>query len=163
MIGETTPAVQHGPDCACTRCQGFSPGNQLAVRHGAYSTFRTSRRSAQLGAEIRDVMPLYDESDEVQVRLLGTTLARCEAASVALDKLDEALAGMEGSDLVNGLESLQRLRSDLRSWIRLAARLADGLGLSPLARGRLGVSVAQVGTEQARRALLERYTAEEGT
>ena len=83
MIGETTPAVQHGPDCACTRCQGFSPGNQLAVRHGAYSTFRTSRRSAQLGAEIRDVMPLYDESDEVQVRLLGTTHAAGVAVSTA--------------------------------------------------------------------------------
>jgi hypothetical protein len=154
---------QHGPDCGCHRCQGAQPGNQLARRHGAYSTFGTSKRGAQLAAEIRDVMPVYDESDEVHVRLLGTTLARCEAASVALDKLDEALAQMNGADLVKGLDSLQRLRSDLRSWIRLAARLADGLGLSPLARGRLGVSVAQIGTEQARRALLERYTGREVT
>ena len=39
--GRTPAVVEHGPDCGCTRCQGFSPGNLAAKTHGATSERQT--------------------------------------------------------------------------------------------------------------------------
>ncbi len=146
----------HLDGCTCARCVGFEPGNALALRHGAYSTVYLGKRAAQLAAEVRDTAPVYEECDEPTVRLLALTLARVEAATRASDRLDELADG--GSPLAPyQSEMYGRLRQDLRGWIGTAIRLAAELGLTPLARGRLDVSVAQIQTERTRRDLLERY------
>jgi hypothetical protein len=113
-------------------------------------------RAAQLAAEVRDVAPVYEECDEPVVRLLALTLARVEAAARAIDRLDELA---DGSSPLAPYQSdvYESLRRDLRGWVGTSARLAGELGLTPLARGRLGVSVAQIRTEQTRQELLAKY------
>ena len=149
-------ASTHGENCSCVRCRGFKPGNSLGLRHGAYSTLHLGKRAAQLAADIRDTAPVYEEADEHVVRLLALTLARVESAAKALDRLDELADGSSPlgpySSEVGG-----RLREDLRHWIGTATKLAAELGLTPLSRGRLGVSVAQIRTEQTRQELLAKY------
>ena len=88
---------KHNENCACDRCTGWLPANTASLRHGAYSTVHLGKRAAQLAAEIRDTAPVYEEADEPVVRLLGMSLARVEAASRAIDRMDE-LAG-DGSPL----------------------------------------------------------------
>ena len=75
-----------------------------------------------------DVGSLYRPSDEIMVRLLAIVLARIEAASTALEQASPG--------------DLQRLEADLRGWINTARRIANDLGLSPTARGKLGLDVA---------------------
>jgi hypothetical protein len=52
---------------------------------------------------------------------------------------------------------LARLRDDLRSWLRLSASLANDLGLTPMARSRLGLNTVRARGEALRQHLLERY------
>jgi hypothetical protein len=152
----------HGPSahtegCDCVRCTGFPTGNTFSQRHGAYSTLHLGKRAAQLAAEVRDTAPVYEDCDEPTVRLLALTLARVEAATKALDKIDQlATSGTDGIAVYQS-ELHARLRQDLRGWIHTSVKLAAELGLTPQARGRLGVSVAQIQTERTRRELLERY------
>jgi hypothetical protein len=147
---------QHGADCKCVRCTGWPKGNTLSLRHGAYSTLHLGKRAAQLAAEVRDTCPVYEDCDEPVVRLLALTLARVEAATKALDRIDQLANGADGIAVYQS-ELHARLRQDLRGWIHTSVKLAAELGLTPQARGRLGVSVAQIQTERTRRELLERY------
>ena len=41
-------ASAHGPDCACTRCRGFEPGNKLAEGHGRELTSLSGWEPADL-------------------------------------------------------------------------------------------------------------------
>ena len=68
-------------------------------------------------------------SDEPAVRLLSLAFGRLERAQVALDqaKPDEAA----------------RLRSDALGWANAARRLLNDLGMTPLARSRLGLTLAR--------------------
>jgi hypothetical protein len=146
----------HTADCDCVRCTGFPKGNTLSVRHGGYSTLWLNKRAAQLCAEIRDTAPVYEDCDEPVVRLLGLTLARVEATTKALDRIDQLAQESDGLAAFQA-ELHARLRQDLRGWIHTSVKIAAELGLTPQARGRLGVSVAQIQTERTRRELLERY------
>ena len=147
---------KHDEDCACNRCQGWQSGNAVSLRHGAYGTVHLGDRAAQLAAEIRDIAPVYEDCDDYVVRLLALTLARVEAATRAIDRMDELADG--GSPLAAYQSALyESLRRDLRGWVGTSAKLASELGLTPLARGRLGVSVAQIRTEETRQALLAKY------
>jgi hypothetical protein len=120
---------KHGENCECAKCLPFPKGNTLSLRHGAYSTVYLSKRAAQLAAEIRDVAPVYEECDEPVVRLLATTLARVEAATKALDKIDELAQGGDRDSLaVFASELHTRLRQDLRGWVHTSTRLAVELG-----------------------------------
>jgi hypothetical protein len=147
---------KHDDACTCAHCEGFQPGNTISLKHGAYSTVHLGKRAAQLAAEIRDTAPVYEDADEPAVRLLALTLARVEAAAKAIDRMDELADG--GSPLAAYQSQLyDSLRRDLRGWIGTSMRLAAELGLTPLSRGRLGVSVAQIRTEQSRQQLLAKY------
>jgi hypothetical protein len=61
------------------RCP-FLPGNDLAVKHGAYATVALGPRVDELAEDIRDLVPGYTPCDEVAVRLLCLALARQERA-----------------------------------------------------------------------------------
>jgi hypothetical protein len=141
---DSTLVTTHGSACGCVRCAGFQPGHELSLRHGAYSTIRLSARAAELRDELVAVMPIYSPADEPTVRLLALALARCEAATAALDEADEMTEGKPLAPyLIENAGALARLREDLRSWLSTSAKLANSLGLSPLSRSRLGLNVAR--------------------
>lgn len=119
---------RHGPECACTRCRGFQPGNALSARHGAYATVKLGPRVDELVELIRPDVPMVRPADELTIRLLAVTLARLERAL-------EALEGGPAADMA-------RLEADARGWVNRATSLSDKLGLNPMARARLGVDVA---------------------
>src|SRR5881392_3791743 len=81
---------EHGPGCPCTRCRGFVPGNEVAVKHAAYVGLRAdlSRAIERLGPEvveeaetIRSLVPGYCESDELAVSDLAVTRVRIKRAA----------------------------------------------------------------------------------
>jgi hypothetical protein len=86
-------------------------------------------RADEIAAEIREVVPAYRPSDEITVRLLAVTLARSERAFAALE---DAAPG-----------DLARLEQDARGWVNRATALVDKLGMTPTARARLRLDVAQ--------------------
>lgn len=144
----------------------FQPGHDLSVRHGAYSTLKLAPRADELATELRQVMPWYGPADEVAVRLLALTLARIEAATAALDVVDDRLDGIRTADETKRAQrlrayvtdgepenlagSLQRLRDDLKGWIRLSRSLANDLGMTPTARAKLGLDLVQARSAQSR-------------
>lgn len=130
MTVERNGAAQHGSDCRCTRCAGFEPGHELSLSHGAYSKLKLTKRAGELVDELRDLVTRYRPSDEPLVRLLAMTWARLEAAMDALEGADDP-------------GKLQRLEHDLRLWVNTARRLLADLGMSPTARARMGLDVAQ--------------------
>jgi hypothetical protein len=155
--------------CKCKRCVGlngaddgvrFERGNELAMRHGALvgaQRLANDPATVALADGIRASMPTYVASDEVTIELLAITMRRVERATAAVDVAD----GMIGERPLAAYNfkgpELKALRDDLRGWIRLCANLADSLGMSPLARSRLGLNVAM--TRRALGAeLVERYT-----
>jgi hypothetical protein len=134
----------------------FERRNSAATKHGAYSTLRVGPRAAELADEIREAMPLRSPADEATLRLLALALARVEAASAALDRVDQNSASELSPYMIESAPQLGRLREDLRSWLSTAAKLAASLGLTPVSRAKLGLNVAM--TERALGGtLLERY------
>lgn len=92
------------------------------------------------------------------MRLLALVLARIEAATAALDKVDEATAGRElAAYTADAAPGFQRLREDLRGWISVAARFADALGLTPTSRAKLGLDLTRAKGEALRAHLAEQY------
>lgn len=149
----SAPVRLHGDGCGCTRCTGFTPGHDLSVRHGAYSNgLALKERAAELAEQIREDMPHYSNADEGMVRLLSIVEVRIEKAYAAIERADDAAANELSSYLGGDAGAmLERLRSDLRAWIRLARSLRGDLALGTAARGRLGldVALAQRANEQA--------------
>lgn len=139
--GSVSAAHGHGPECACTRCTGFLPGNELAfqpgnalaLRHGARAMLRLAPRAAELADELAALVPASSPSDEPTVRLLALVLARVEAANDYLAEhgiLDE-----------NGVP--RPVLKMLSTWENSAARLLDRLGCTPTSRGALGLSLVR--------------------
>lgn len=120
--------LEHGPECACTRCRGFQPGHELSIRHGAYAVVRLGERTAELAAQLQELVPAYWPADSVAVQLLALTLARAEAAVAALES---AKPGEHA-----------RLESDLRGWVNRSAQLVNALGMTPTSRSRLRLDLA---------------------
>jgi hypothetical protein len=96
-------------------------------------------------------------SDEQTIWLLAITLRRVERGTAAVEQADAVIGPDRPLAAYGDKLELKALREDLRGWIRLAAQLAESLGLSPQSRSRLGLNVAMT-----RRALgvelVERYT-----
>ncbi len=148
----------HGDTCPCDRCVGYQPGNTAAKKRGAWvSEARLLRdpRVAEIAAETRSSMPWYMPADEPTVLLFSCTLTRVERAYAAIERVDAATAQPLSEYVSERAPQLAELRRDLRGWIRLAASLANDLGLSP--RSRLAMGVDAVHGEVLRRQLVARY------
>jgi hypothetical protein len=134
------------------RCrQRRGPQARRVLDHQALGASRRAARRAGRDDAV------YSPADEPTVRLLALALARCEAATAALDAADATTDGKPlTAYLAENAGALARLREDLRSWLSTAAKLTNALGLSPLSRSRLGLNVAMtqkmLGTD-----LVERY------
>jgi hypothetical protein len=131
-------------------------GNQLAVKHGAYSVLRLAPRAREIRDELEELLPLRSPADAPTVDLLAMTLAQLERAFLHLGAVqsDEAEAIRDGRRVDRQTAStLQRLQADARGWVGRAERLLDDLGLTPRSRVGLGLQVAQ--TQNALEALEE--------
>ncbi len=151
----------HGADCTCTRCVGLQPGNEwrvgagndLAVKHGAYATLKLGPRTTEIADELRPLVPRYRPADEPVLQLYALTLARVEAATRVLNYVDDHDADEVPGRLVGAFvprpdadssaSDFQRLRDDLKGWVRLARQLAADLGMTTTSRARMGLDVAQ--------------------
>ena len=130
------------------------PGNQLALKHGAYSVLRLAPRAREIRDELEELLPLRSPADAPTVDLLAMTLAQLERAFIHLGaiQIDEAEAIRDGRKIDRATAStLQRLQADARGWVGRAERLLDDLGLTPRSRVGLGLQVAQ--TQNALEAL----------
>jgi hypothetical protein len=128
-MAERQPKAEHGPNCPCTRCRGFEPGNEVSTRHGAYATVNLGPRVDELADLIRPTVPTYRSGDEVMLRVLCLALTRLERSADAQGEMKDAT-------------ELHRLRQDERGWANTVRRYLDDLGLSPMARARLKLDVA---------------------
>jgi hypothetical protein len=110
------------------------PGNQRAVTHGAYAMLRLAPRAAEIGEELRAILPAPADSDEITVRLLALTLAKIEAGEAWIAE--------------HGLFRNQKgdpwpVAGDLNRWANTAHALAKSLGLTTLARAGLNLDHAR--------------------
>lgn len=114
----------------------FKPGNDLAVRHGAYSSaLSSSPRVLEIADEQRAVAPWLQPADELALRLLGLAVARLErSSSVTLAPPEEGDDVEEWSTRVKATTTLSR---DERGWLSQATRLAHELGLTPEGRAEI--------------------------
>lgn len=110
-------------------------GNQRAVTHGASAALRLAPRADEIAAEVRQLVPVQAESDEIAVRLLALTLARIEAASLWLD---------EHGLFRNQRGDPQPIVADLNRWTNTAAKFLAALGLTTVARAGLNLDTARV-------------------
>jgi hypothetical protein len=85
---------EHGPECGCTRCRGFEPGNgwrfgernDAAVTHGAESEARVRPRAALYLRRLRVAAPTGgDPADGIALERLASQLARAELIEDWLD------------------------------------------------------------------------------
>jgi hypothetical protein len=99
--------------------------------------------AARLAAdpETRDIadaiiasLPFATPGSETTVELLAITLHRIRRAVAAIDRADTD--AQSGTATEHDLP-LAKLRDDLRGWIRLAAKLAGDLALTPASFARL--------------------------
>jgi hypothetical protein len=125
-------------------------GNELALKHGAYSP----RRVEPLAAELVDRVRAMVAADEVRLGYLlepqfSAALwawARCEARVQLLEEylLDESVDGLDlDGEVVPAAMHLERLE-------RRALKLRERLGLDPLSRARLGRDVVATAVDVAR-------------
>lgn len=164
---ELAPVERHADGCSCKRCAGlrgavdgvpFGPGNTASMRHGAYSgRIGEDERTLSIADEVRGSASWVGPTDEPTVRLFAVTMCRVERAVAAIEEADR-LSSNPLSPYLAKDGALKALRDDVRGWIRLAAQLANELGLTPTSRARLGLDVAS-----SRRALsiVEYYRARE--
>ena len=156
MSGEKRPAS--GIPARGYRWKEFGTANTAALRHGAYAVVQLAPRAAELAEDARARMPLYSPADEGAVQHYAMLRARLERASQALDAADETSATDPLSDSSERVDRLARLRDDARSWHRLVLAYERELGLTPLARSRLGVNVAVAGRAALDEYLRDRYS-----
>lgn len=149
-------ASEHGEQCGCTRCSGFVEGNDVAVRHGAYSPLKLQPRADDLRDQLAPLVPFMLPAYAPLVDLAAFTLAQVERAAIvlALEQAESARAVREGRD---PSPRLDRLAADSRAWVKTAAKLLDQLGLSPPAMARLAGDLAGAEKTLTARALREQY------
>lgn len=117
----------------------FQPGNQLALKHGAFSAARTDPIAQRFIAEIAaDDNTAYLAQPRFQSQLWTWAIAaaRVELLSAWIDDMSLEAATFSGKGQVSPLELL-------RKWITTAQTLSARLGLDPLSAARLGKDIAQ--------------------
>lgn len=141
----TAPALAHGPDCSCTRCRGFEPGNEAGVatrfgganaagqRHGFFASPRMRREDAEEVSEIAEavvaMMPAVAESDALAVELLAVRIWRWRRA-LADVSVNGEIRGDREAPILRHLEAVERAID----------RSCAALGLSPTSREALGLT-----------------------
>lgn len=135
-MSETTThgVTEHGADCACVRCTGFTPGHALSTRHGSWGTISLRPRARELAAAVAELAPVRSDADGPAIDLAGVLLGRVERAASALEESEA-----DGQEL----DARERLSKDLRLWIEATVKLLDKLGMTPTSRADLGLTVAQ--------------------
>jgi hypothetical protein len=136
----------HGVDCSCTRCLGFQPGNDVALRHGVdVSPLRLSDRTMELEAAIRDAMPHYRPAFAMAVQAAAIAGARLERAEAALETASDA-------------EQAERLGVIASRWWNNWTKQLERLGLSPKSAAALGLALEfAAGAKTRREQLAARY------
>lgn len=115
-------ALDHGPECSCTRCQGFEPGNAIAATHGSYATLALKPRAAELASAIRAACgDAWDERHAAAVEAAALAGARVERALGHLLELDEETVERDYA----------RLDDRARGWLKLYLGTLESLGLVP--------------------------------
>lgn len=137
----------------------FPAGNELAVTHGAHvSPIKLGSRPAEIADAVRPYVPAYHPGVEATLQSYAMTLTRMERASAALDAVEEGLPGADSLKRKGEHDLLLSLQSSLRAWVRLSARLASELALTPSASARMMRDVGIGASAAAQHAeLLERY------
>jgi len=108
----------------------FEEGNTVALRHGGYSESAITARAAEVTHHLFDVAPWL--ADDLVCVIPVARIVRVEARS---QLLSEAIAAKAAD---NGILSVgSRILEAATACDRLAAKLADDLGLSPLGKARL--------------------------
>jgi hypothetical protein len=73
---------------------------------------------------------------------LALVYRRIELSAAALEVADRELADRRLAAYRDGASFLARLREDHRAWLRVAGRIEEELGRTPLSRSKLGLNVA---------------------
>lgn len=149
-----TRVAEHGPECACQRCRGFEPGNQLAVgntarlKHGAFS----ARVVDPLARELAEIA--VDQSEHLRAPAFEAAVwawARAEARALVLSKWIDEHGALDDAGVP------RPALAALLDFERLAASARQRLGLDPMARARLGLDLAR--TPAAAATALREYLA----
>jgi hypothetical protein len=107
----------------------FEPGNGVALRHGAYSPAAIAERAGTVHAELLRHAPYLDEP-----RFIPAVQRYLRAASrEAL--LDEHIATVSAEKGAGAVPA--RVWEQCTAAARLAAKLGDDLGLSPIGHARI--------------------------
>jgi hypothetical protein len=119
----------------------------LSLRHGGYSVLRNERRAHEIREELIAAALIAEPADAATFDIAANLLARAERALLVLDHHHREEIG---DLLVKGAppnpearQHLIRLSADCRGWLNSAARLLAELGMSPAARAKLGLHLAQ--------------------
>jgi hypothetical protein len=121
--------------------ESFQPGNQVALRHGAYCARLIDPMADELIAQIRPTVTWWQPCDEPTIRSWG----RAEAS---IERVSSWLAERGGE-----IDDDGEVRAAANLLIRLESRaesLRSKLGLDPLSRARLGKDVSSARLDLAR-------------
>jgi hypothetical protein len=122
--------TRHDEVCACMRCVGFEKENGAAVRHGAYAHLQLSEKAGETTEVLRELLPVYQESDEPLLQAFGYVLEQLKAAAGALESAE-------------GREERLRLSQDARGWTLAALRYGEHFAMTPRARTALGLDLVR--------------------
>lgn len=139
----------------------YESGNEAALRHGAWSPRRVDPLAADVIAAVRPTLTWLTPADEPALQAWGRVEAQCQLIDAYL-----AAAGDVTEDGVGDLDT-ERVRAAYLAQHRFetrAATLRTQLGMTPLARARLGRDVAAAGASLAEQMAAEaaRLAAEGG-
>jgi hypothetical protein len=116
----------------------FAPGNEVAVKHGARSNRLVKARAVEIVPEVFAANPHLEAArDGAAVLRYAANLARIERVYRWLAEQTDPVFTDPTDGTVHGVyERLER-------WERAASAEEDRLGVSPLARTRLGLDRAR--------------------
>lgn len=120
----------------------FEKGHTLSVQGGAWSRRIADARAEDILAQVRPVLPDYLQAPAFTPSLV--------AWAVAEAKVELLSARLEETGYFREDGEPRRMLEELRHWTRRASEERDRLGLSPLARARLGRDVAAQNFDVAR-------------
>ena len=113
----------------------FPPGNTVALRHGAYSERAIEKRAEQVHATLLEVAPWLTAE-----QAFAPAVVRYLRAAAREALLDEHIRTVSAEKGVGAVSS--RTFEQCTAASRLAAKLGQDLGLSPLGLARLRAQAA---------------------